>query len=171
MPNSEVAIGRRMNGSETLMDTRSWLRLGSAGWLVARRRRAGLDLLIALALRALSLLALGAFGLAVLALRAPAALLARCEVGGRGLFVLADDNLGAVGEIGKAGRPPSVGGRQAARDHGIGFVLLRHHDRFGGRDIAVADDIAERSRRAALHRRGWNDKRLRKRIDLEAHIV
>src|ERR1700716_1937391 len=102
MPNSEVAIGRRMNGSETLMDARSWLRLGSAGWLVARRRRSGLTLLIALALNALSLLALGAFALAVLALavlalRAPAALLARCEVGGRGLLVLADDNLGAVG--------------------------------------------------------------------------
>ena len=34
------------------------------------------------------------------------------------------------------------------------LVLLRHHDRFRGRDVVVADDIAERSRRTALHRRG-----------------
>ena len=51
-------------------------------------------------------------------------------------------------------------GREAAGDHGVVFVLLRHHDRLGGRDIVGADHIAERAGRTALHRRGRHHDRL-----------
>src|SRR5713226_9646897 len=99
IPKSEVAIGRRMNGSETLMDacscsrshtfTRrilaSWLRLRSAARRLAPWRGSGLTLLIALALDALApfaaALALTVLALTVLALRPPAALFARREIG------------------------------------------------------------------------------------------
>src|SRR6266404_9780226 len=88
IPNSEVAIGRRMNGSETLIDTcsrlrshtfkrrslRSWLRLRSAARRLASLRGSGLALLIAFALVALAPLA-AALALSVLALSAVALLL------------------------------------------------------------------------------------------------
>src|SRR5229473_1600661 len=177
-----------MNGSETLMGACSrlrshafrrrilvsWLRLRSAARLLAPLRRSGLALLIALALHALALLAaalaLSVLGLTVLALRAPAALLARREIGRRRLLVLANDHLGAIGQVGKAGRHYPIGGRQAAGYDGIGFVLLRHHNRFRCYNVALANDIAERSRRPALHRRGRDNDRLRKGVDLEPHI-
>src|SRR6266851_6680574 len=182
-----------MNGSETLMGACSrlrshafrrrilvsWLRLRSAARLIAPLCGSGLALLIALALPALallaaafalSILALSVLGLTVLALRALAALLARREIGRRRLLVLANDHLGAIGQVGKAGRHHAIGARQAVGYHGIGFVLLRHHNRFRGYDVALADDIAERSRRPALHRRGRDNDRLRKGVDLEPHI-
>src|SRR5258708_23631809 len=110
IPNSEVAIGRRMNGSETLIDAcsrlrshtfkrgilGSWLRLRSAARRPAPLRGSGLTLWIAFALAALaplapalafsvlafSVLALSFLGLTVLTLRIPAApLLARLEIG------------------------------------------------------------------------------------------
>src|ERR1700757_244243 len=113
-----------MNGSETLMGAcsrlrsqvfksgicnqrilRSWLRLRCAARLLASLRGAGLPLLITSGLRALSplaALALPVIELSVLALTAPAALFARCEVGRRRLFLLADDDPCAIGQIGKA---------------------------------------------------------------------
>src|SRR5437879_3522254 len=136
-----------MNGSETLMGAcsrlrshafrrriwRSWLRLRSAARLLAPLCRSGLTLLIALALSALALLAaalaLSVLGLTVLALCAPAALLARREIGRRRLLVLANDDLGTIGQVGKARRHHAIGGRQSARYDGIRFVLLRHHNR------------------------------------------
>src|SRR6266403_513695 len=191
IPNSEVAIGRRMNGSETLIDAcsrsrshtfkrailGSWLRLRSAARRPAPLRGSGLTLLIAFTLAALapvaaalalSVLGLSVLGLSVIALRIPAApFLARREIGRRRLLLPADNDLGAIGQIGKAGRYHAIGGRQSAGDHRIGFVLLRHHNRFGRHDVSVADDIAERPRRTALHRRGRYNQRLRKRVDLE----
>src|SRR5664279_3986549 len=155
-----------MNGSETLMVACSWLRLRSAARRLAPLRGSGLTLLIAVALLAAAL-ALSVLALSVLAQCALAALLARREIGRRRLLFLADDDLGAVGQVGKAGRHHAVGGRQAARDHRIGFVLLRHHDRFGRYDIAVADDIAEGPRRTALDCGGRYDQRLREGVDLE----
>src|ERR1700680_3263756 len=111
----------------------SWLRLRSAARWLATLRGSGLALLIALALHPLALLAaalaLNVLALRVVALRAPAALFARREIGRRRLLLLADDDLGAIGQIGKARRHHAIGRRQSARDHGIGFVLLRHHDR------------------------------------------
>src|SRR5258708_33380138 len=86
IPNSEVAIGRRMNGSETLIDAcsrlrshtfkrgilGSWLRLRSAVRRPAPLRGSGLTLLIAFALAALAplaaALALSVLGLSVLGL-------------------------------------------------------------------------------------------------------
>src|SRR5260370_3538745 len=177
-----------MNGSETLMGAcsrlrshafrrriwRSWLRLRSAARLLAPLCRSGLTLLIALGLSALALLAaalaLSVLSLTVLVRCAPAALLARREIGRRRLLVLANDHLGAIGQVGKAGRHHAIGGRQAARDHGICFVLLRQHNRFRGYNVALADDIAERPRRTALHGRGRYNNRLRKGVDLEPHI-
>src|SRR6202022_2500584 len=117
----------------------SWLRLRSAARLLAPLRGPGLTLLIALAL-------LTALSLTVLALSALAALFARREIGRRRLLVLANDDLCTIGQIGKAGRYHAVGGRQSARDHGIGFVLLCHHNRFRSCNVAVADDVTERSR-------------------------
>src|SRR6476646_11397162 len=90
IPSSEVAIGRRMNGSETLIDAcsrlrshtfkrgilGSWLRLRTAARPVSLRG-SGLTLLIAFALAALaplaaalalSVLALGILALGILAL-------------------------------------------------------------------------------------------------------
>src|SRR6476646_8674782 len=107
IPSSEVAIGRRMNGSETLIDAcsrlrshtfkrgnlGSWLRLRSAARRPAALRGSGLTLLIAFALAALtplaaalalSVLALSVLALGVVALRA-APLLARREIGRRRL--------------------------------------------------------------------------------------
>src|ERR1700738_1635176 len=98
----------------------SWLRLRCAARLVAPLRGSGLTLLIALTLRgllgalALSVFALSVFALPVLgwsALGAPAVFLARREIGGRRLIVLADDDLGAVGQIGKARCHHAIGGR------------------------------------------------------------
>src|SRR5260370_20876384 len=177
-----------MNGSETLMGAcsrlrshafrrriwRSWLRLRSAARLLAPLCRSGSTLLSALALSALALLAAAlawsVVGLTVLALCAPAALLARREIGRRRLLVLANDDLGTIGQVGKAGRHHAIGGRQAAGYHGFGFILLRHHHRFRGDNVAVADDVAERSRGTALHGRGRNNDRLRECVDLEPHI-
>src|SRR5258707_10175788 len=116
IPNSEVAIGRRMNGSETLIDAcfrlrshtfkrgilGSWLRLRSAARRPASLRGFGFTLLIACALAALaplatalafsvlalSVLALSVLGLSVVSLRIPAApLLARREIGRRRLLL------------------------------------------------------------------------------------
>src|SRR6266852_5857089 len=106
IPKSEVAIGRRMNGSETLMDacscwrshtfTRrilaSWLRLRSAARRLAPWRGSGLTLLIAFALNALA--SFGVLALTVFALRPPAALFARREIGRRRLLLLANDDPG-----------------------------------------------------------------------------
>src|SRR5258705_5845475 len=190
IPNSEVAIGRRMNGSETLIDAcsrsrshtfkrailGSWLRLRSAARRPAPRRGSGLTLLIAFALAALAplaaALALSVLALSVVALRIPAApFLARREIGRRRLLLPADNDLGAVGQVGKAGRYHAIGGRQPAGDHRIGFVLLRHHNRLRGDDVAVANDVGERPRGAALHRRGRYHNRFRERVDLEPHIA
>src|ERR1700730_972835 len=172
-----------MNGSETLMGAcsrlrshsfkrriwGSWRRLRSAARLIAPLCGSGLTLLIALGLSALALLA-AALALSVLALCAPAALLARREIGRRRLLVLADDHLGAIGQVGKAGRHHAIGGRQAARYDRIRFVLLGHDNRFRGYNVAFADDIAECPRRTALHGRGRYNSRLRKCVDLEPHI-
>src|SRR5262249_2779300 len=141
----------------------SLLRLrGSRRRLAARRSSCPLliplALLAALAMLAVLtlpvLLALTVFALAVLALtilaRVAAALLARREVGRRRLLVAADDHLGAVGEIGEAGRHHTIVLRQAACDHRVGLVLLRHRDRLGMRDIVGIDHIAERPDRSAL---------------------
>src|SRR5258706_6728224 len=148
-----------MNGSETLMGAcsrlpsqtfrrrswGSWLRLRSAARRLAPLCGSGLTLLIALALSALALLAaalalsvlgLSVLGLTVLALCAPAALLTRREIGRGRLLILANDDLGAIGQVGKAGRHHAIGGRQAAGYHGVGFVLLRHHNRFRGYNVA-----------------------------------
>src|SRR6185312_11409878 len=128
---------------------RSWLRLRSAarwcGWC-----RAGLSLLItvtALALAAVfAILALTFPGLTflrlpVLALTAlgvslgvsldvslgigAAAALARRQIGGWRPIIGANQNFGAVGQIGKACRHDAVGGRKPAGDDGVVFVLLR----------------------------------------------
>src|SRR5258708_6583855 len=194
IPNSEVAIGRRINGSETLIDAcsrpcevrcatqefckarilPSWLRLRCAARRLAPLCGSGLTLLIAFALNPFALLAsalaLNVLALSVLALRAAAAALARREIGRRRLLLLADDDFGAIRQIGKAGRHHAIGGRQSARDHRVGFVLLRHHNRFGCYNVAVTDDVAERPGRTALHRRGRYNQRLRKRVDLEPDI-
>src|SRR5439155_5016610 len=114
----------------------SWLRLRSGARRLTRRRGAGLPLLIALALSlgflaaafaltvfGLTVFALAVLGLAVLALRVPAAaFLARRAVGRRRLLVLANDHLGAVGQISKAGRHNTIECRQSAGDHRVGFV-------------------------------------------------
>src|SRR6266699_4171643 len=154
----------------------SWRSLRAAARWLARRRGSGLTLLVALALTVLALLAetlaltflgltvlgLTVLALTVLALHVPAvSLLARREIGGRRLLVLADDDLGAVGQIGKAGGHHAIAGREPAGDDRIVFILLRHHDRLRRDDVAIADDIAERSRRTALNRRGRHHHRLR----------
>src|ERR1700716_826236 len=163
----------RARGYEFIQTTNpgSWLRLRCAGRRLSLRG-SGLTLLIALALNALALFA--ALGLTVLGLtvlRAPAAFLARREIGGRRLLVLADDDLGAVGQVGKAGRHHAIGARQSACYHGIRFVLLRHHDRFRCYNVvALANDVAKRPRRTALNRRGRYNNRLREGVDLEQHI-
>ena len=124
---------------------------------------------LALTVLGLTVLGLAVFALTALAIRAAAAL-ARREVGGRRRVVGADQDLGAVGQIGKARGHHAVGGRKPAGDHGVVLVLLRHHDRFGGRDVALADHIAERSGRAALDRRGRHHDRLVEGFDLQPHI-
>src|SRR5258708_6936747 len=128
-----------MNGSETLMAPCSWLRLCCAARLLASLRccgswsgdRAGLALLIALSLLAsalalavlaltglgLTVFGLTVFGLTVYALPALAVALARREIGRGCLVGLADDHLGAVGQVGKAGGHHTIGGRQPAGDH------------------------------------------------------
>src|SRR3954471_5517472 len=169
---------------------RSRLRLRSAArWL--GRCRAGLSLLIALAALALAaVLAILALtfpgltflGLAVLALPAlgislgislgigAAAALARREVGGRRPSIGADQNFGAVGQVSKARGHDAIRRREPARDHGVVFVLLRHHDRLRGRDIVWADHVAERTDRAELDRRRRHHDRLLDRFDLQPHI-
>src|SRR5580704_14960977 len=152
IPNSEVAIGRRMNGSETLMAAcsrpqnqtfmpnilRSWLRLRSAARRLARLHGDGLSFLIALALTALVPLAAALAVLALpflLGLNVPAAApFMRREIGRRRLSFTADDDLCAISQVGKTRRHHRIGRRQSARNHRIGFVLLRHRDRFGGDD-------------------------------------
>src|SRR5580704_5626981 len=134
IPNSEVAIGRRMNGSETLMAAcsrpqnqtfrrrvpLSWLRLRSARRRLARLRRHG-SLLIALTLTALAVLALPF----LLALNVPAAApFMRREIGRRCLSFTADDDLCAIGQVGKTCRHHRIGRRQSVRDHRVGFILL-----------------------------------------------
>src|SRR5450432_669275 len=152
----------------------SWLRLRCAARLIAPPRGSGLTLLVALASLAplaLTVLGLTVLWLSVLGLTFPAAaFFARRQIGGRGLLVLADDDLGAVGQIGKAGRHHAIGGRQSAGDDGVGFVLLCHHNRFRRDNVTVADDVAERSRRPALHRRRRHHYRLCEGVDLETHI-
>src|SRR6267142_1299169 len=127
---------------------RSWLRLCCAARRLTcwSRCRPCLSFLIALAALALAavftILALSIFGLAILALATlgvgTAAALARRQIGGRRPVIGADQNLGAVGQIGKARDHDAVGGRKPTCDHSVVFVLLRHHDRLGGRDIAGA---------------------------------
>src|ERR1700722_3522676 len=147
IPNSEVAIGRRMNGSETLMAAcsrpqnqtfrrrvpLSWLRLRSARRRLARLRRHG-SLLIALTLTALALLAAALAVLALpflLALNVPAAApFMRREIGRRCLSFTADDDLCAIGQVGKTRRHHRIERRQSVRDHRVGFVLLGHRNRF-----------------------------------------
>src|SRR6267154_2931386 len=143
----------------------SWLRLRSAARRLAPLRGSGLTLLITLDLTALALLAatlaLSVLGLSVLGLTvlglalSAAAFLARREIGRRRLLIPANDNLGAIGQVGKTGRHHAIGGRQAARDDGIRFVLLRHHHRLCRYNIALADDVAEGPRRTALHGGAW----------------
>src|SRR2546430_13291592 len=92
---------------------RSWLRLRSAARRLAPLRGSGLTLLIAFALCALAPLA-AALALTVRALHVPAApFFARREIGRRRLFLLADNDLGAIGQVGKAGRHHAIGGRQS----------------------------------------------------------
>src|SRR5437762_8824873 len=144
-----------------------WLRLRSAARRLAPLRGSGLTLLIAFALCALAPLA-AALALAVRALHVPAApFFARREIGRRRLFLLSDNDLGAIGQVGKAGRHHAIGGRQSAGYHRVDLVLLRHHNRFRAHNVAVTDDVAKRARRTALHRRGRYHNRARKRIDLE----
>ena len=50
------------------------------------------------------------------------------------------------------------------------LVLLRHHDRLGGGDVAGPDDIAEGAGRSALHRGSRNHDRLGQRLDLETDV-
>src|SRR5438105_4732741 len=110
-----------MNGSETLMAVCSWLRLRCAARLLASLRwrcsrcgsRSGLAFLIALALLAAAL-ALSVLALTVLALPALAVSFARRQVGGGRLIGLADDHLGAVGQVGEASRHHAIRRRQAA---------------------------------------------------------
>src|ERR1700688_701432 len=88
---------------------RSWLRLRSAARRLASLRGSGLTFLIAFPLAALAplaaALALGILALSILALHVPAAaFFARREIGRRRLLLLADDDLGAIGQVGKAGR-------------------------------------------------------------------
>src|SRR5258708_24947125 len=102
----------RAHGCEVIQATNfgSW-RLRPTARRLAPLRRSGLTLLIALALSAIGLLAtlaLTVLALSVLALRGPAALLARRQIGRRRLLVLADDYLGAVGQVGKAGRHHTI---------------------------------------------------------------
>ena len=81
------------------------------------------------------------------------------------------NHFGAVGQIGKARGHHAVGGRKPARDHRIVFrsaASPRPVSRVD--DIAVADHIAERSRRTALHRGGRHHDRLRQCLDLQAHV-
>src|SRR5437868_5606436 len=168
MPSSDVAMGRRMKGSETLMarfplrlagGPPSWRRLRRGSGARRRRCGAGLPLLVAFALRAafapaltpLALLALPGLavaalafpfpGLAVLArlARTAAATLARRQVGRGHLIVVADRHLRAVGQVGKARRHHAIGRRQAAGDNRIVFVLLRHGDRLRGDGTVLAD--------------------------------
>src|SRR5512137_1745169 len=101
MPSSEVAIGRRMKGSETPMGSAcrirrllsgSWL-LGSASRRPRPRARPGLPLLVALAalLLGAKLAVLLPFLGAILLLGIrPTRALARGEIGRRGLVVAAD---------------------------------------------------------------------------------
>src|SRR3981189_2582791 len=109
----------RARGYEFIQTTNpgSWLRLRCAGRRLSLRG-SGLPLLTALALTVL--------GLPVL--RAPAAFLARREIGGRRLLVLADDDLGAVGQVGKAGRHHAIGGGQSAPSPRIPLFLSRYHN-------------------------------------------
>src|SRR5882757_8650892 len=158
----------------------SWLRLRSAARRLAPLRGSGLTLLIALALIALAFLAaalaLSVLGLSVLCLTIlgltvpAAAFLARREIGRRRLFIPANDDLGAIGQVGKTGRHHAIGGRQAARDDGIRFVLLRHQNRLCRYNIAVADDVAEGPGRTALHGGARYNHRLCDGFDLEPHI-
>src|SRR5207249_3284396 len=64
----------------------------------------------------------------------------------------------------------AIGGRKPACDHGIAFILLRHHDRLCGGDVAVTDDVAEGAGGAALHRRRRHDDRLRQGFDFQPHV-
>src|SRR5260370_17078770 len=132
-----------MNGSETLMAAcshlrsqtfkwrilGSWLRLRCAARLLPLRG-SGLTLLIALTLRGLlGALALSVFALPVLgwsALRAPAVFFAWREIGRRRLLVLADDDLGAVGQIGKARLHHAIGVSCPAPHPGTRSFPLRH---------------------------------------------
>src|SRR5205814_9977692 len=174
IPNSEVAIGRRMNGSETLMVARSslvqafkqaavwsWLRFRSAPRLLASLPRCLTALALLAPAFALFVLALYILALCIPALRATTAFFAGRKIGRRRLVVLADNHLGPIGQVGKARGHHAIGGRQSARDHGIMFVLLRHRDRLRCDDVVVPDDIAEGTGRPPLHRGGRNHHSLR----------
>ena len=63
----------------------------------------------------------------------------------------------------------SLAVRPLANDR-IMLVLLRHRHGLGRDDVVLADDVAERADRSALHRRRRHHQRLRQGLDLEADI-
>src|SRR5438067_12673787 len=102
IPNSEVAIGRRMNGSETLMVARSslvqafkqaavwsWLRFRSAPRLLASLPRCLTALALLAPAFALFVLALYILALCIPALRARPAFFPGGRLGGGGLVFFA----------------------------------------------------------------------------------
>src|SRR5580698_2191836 len=106
------------------VDRKSWLRLRCALRRLAGMRGPGLTPLIVFTLMALASLAaalalsvptLSVPTLPVPALPAPLAPVppVRRQVGRRRLLVLANDDLGAIGQVGKAGRHHAIGGRQS----------------------------------------------------------
>src|ERR1700722_15975017 len=78
----------------------------------------------------LRLLRLIIFGLAIPAVTVAPAAPFRRQIERRNLVVGADRDLGAVGQIGKAGCHHAIVNRKPAGDHRIGLALLRHRDRF-----------------------------------------
>src|SRR4051794_8026423 len=152
-----LPLRRLLSGSWLLGSTsrcsRPWCRSGLALLVALAALALGAKLAVLLAVLALSVL-LAVFGAILLLTIRPARALARSEIGRRRLVVAADDHLGAIGQIGKARHDDLVGRRQAAGDHGVMLVLLRDGHRLGRHHIILADDIAERADRSALHGRG-----------------
>ena len=120
MPSSDVAIGRRMNGSETLMAARSMLRVQFQsdpfrhhGCALRRRRmccaaRCGSVWPFWSLLAASSIFGLRAVAVAAATLRTAPLTFARRKIRRRRLIAAADAHLRAVGQIGETGGDDAV---------------------------------------------------------------